>query len=993
MAIEAGLPEQRLRDIVRELATRPGHEKVRALVYELLVHGLRAPSEGLLFELTVPEVRGRADAILGWTILEFKRDLRVEANDAEEELLRYLGDRERHTGKRFVGIATDGTEFRAYALRGGRLQQVARFVPSNERPRDLLAWLDATVQLSPKLPPDPDRIRLELGRDSAAYEVARSDLADFWAEVGGRSSVMLKRQLWAQVLRIVYGSSVDEDDLFFQHTYLTVVAKTMATYALGVEPPEPAELLAGKPFHDSGIGGAVESDFFDWVLEASGGPDLVRRIVKQVARFELQDAQHDVLKGLYESLIDPGQRHDLGEYYTPDWLASMVCERAVDDPLNQRVVDPACGSGTFLFHAIRHLLAAADASGASSREALSRCVEKVIGVDIHPVAVLIARVTYLLALGLHLRDPERAAFSVPVYLGDSLQWNTEQMMDAQAVRIDVPDGPTLYFPAEVAQTPGMLDAVLEMMLHLSEDGAPAEALRVWLKRKSVGNEADRDRLLRTYEDLRDLRQAGRNHIWGYVARNLSRPMWLSLESQRADVVVGNPPWLSFRHMGPDMQTRFRQECRERNLWAGGGVATTQDLSGYFFVRCAELYLKPVGTIAFVMPQASLSRRQFEGFRRGVFEKVAVDFGETWALDGVQPLFPVPSCVIFANPSKGTGRPLSGPVKAFVGQLPRRDATLDEAQAVLQVSEAPTPGVLAGPASPYHGAFRQGATLVPRMLCIVRRVETGALGGNPTAPLVESRRTRQEKPPWRELPSLRRPVEKGFVRPVYLGESIAPFRILEPVLGVVPWDSEAGHLLDADAARGEGYRHLHAWMRAAEELWGTHSQSGTTFLEQLDYFGKLTVQMPPAPVRVLYSRSGTLPAAAVLKDRGAIADFTLYWVSCDEAEGRYLEGILCSETARAGIQHLQSRGQWGARDFAKVMLELPIPKFDPSDALHAQLAATALRAEGVAAGVVLPARVHFVRARQLIRQALQADGVSGVIDELVAELLMRAGQRI
>jgi hypothetical protein len=45
--------------------------------------------------------------------------------------------------------------------------------------------------------------------------------------------------------------------------------------------------------------------------------------------------QVDVLKSLYESLIDPAQRHDLGEYYTPDWLAAKVAARALSAPWNR----------------------------------------------------------------------------------------------------------------------------------------------------------------------------------------------------------------------------------------------------------------------------------------------------------------------------------------------------------------------------------------------------------------------------------------------------------------------------------------------------------------------------------------------------------------------------------------------------------------------------------------------------------------------------------
>jgi len=97
----------RLREIVAELVTKPGHEKVKALVYVLLTEGLGASSWEMDFEKPLPEVRGRADALLGRTVFEFKRDLRRETGAAEEELTRYLSQREAETRERFVGIATD----------------------------------------------------------------------------------------------------------------------------------------------------------------------------------------------------------------------------------------------------------------------------------------------------------------------------------------------------------------------------------------------------------------------------------------------------------------------------------------------------------------------------------------------------------------------------------------------------------------------------------------------------------------------------------------------------------------------------------------------------------------------------------------------------------------------------------------------------------------------------------------------------------------------
>src|SRR6516225_10550453 len=122
------------------------------------------------------------------------------------------------------------------------------------------------------------------------------------------------------------------------------------------------DLLAGQALADEGIIGAVEADFFDWPLKHSGGEELIRDVAQQTERFRLRDVEADVPKILYESLIDPEQRHDLGEYYTTDWLAGRIVTATIDNPLKLRVLDPACGSGTFLFHAIRHLIAAGRAS-------------------------------------------------------------------------------------------------------------------------------------------------------------------------------------------------------------------------------------------------------------------------------------------------------------------------------------------------------------------------------------------------------------------------------------------------------------------------------------------------------------------------------------------------------------------------------------------------------------------------------------------------------
>ena len=62
-------------------------------------------------------------------------------------------------------------------------------------------------------------------------------------------------------------------------------------------------------------------------------------------------------------------------------------------------------------------------------------------------------------------------------------------------------------------------------------------------------------------------------------RNLIRPLWLSRPGQRADVVLGNPPWVAYRHLSPEMKVDLREACQRIDLWVGGILTTQQDEVG------------------------------------------------------------------------------------------------------------------------------------------------------------------------------------------------------------------------------------------------------------------------------------------------------------------------------------------------------------------------------------------------------------------------------
>jgi hypothetical protein len=361
-------------EILRHLASKPGHDEVKGDFRSILVAEFDVPLADVRFEQRI-EVKSRTDALIGRTVFEAKKDLVREWADVERKMPDYLRNREDETGEPFVGIASDGRLWRVLAREGDALVTIKETILNPDKPNDFLDWLDGALALKVSLPPDPTTVRIELGADSVAFHTAETALRELWERLKTQPTILLKRQLWAQLLKIVYGRDIETDELWLQHTYLVVVAKCIAFAVLGLNEDNPARLLSGEALASAGVNGAVESDFFDWIVADSEGTKLVKRVMAHVRRFRLGEVESDVMKTLYESLIEREQRHGLGEYYTPDWLAAKTTRHVIDRPLEQKVLDPACGSGTFLFHAIRLFLAEAEESG-TPRELRARWHER-----------------------------------------------------------------------------------------------------------------------------------------------------------------------------------------------------------------------------------------------------------------------------------------------------------------------------------------------------------------------------------------------------------------------------------------------------------------------------------------------------------------------------------------------------------------------------------------------------------------------------------------
>jgi SAM-dependent methyltransferase len=917
-------------------------------------------------------------------------------------------------------VLTDGADWLLYCWVPDGLQQITSLTldPSDPDVDELLLWLEAVLASGQQIEPSPPEIDRKLGATSPSYDL---DIAELWAlytQCRDLPTVKVKRGLWAKLLTTALGTNFpDEESLFIDHTLLVAMAKVIGHAVVGIPLDDPtisaATIMSGGQFSKAEIGGVVEPDFFDWIVDVPGGERFVKRLARRLTRFAWEHVEHDVMKVLYESIISRETRHRLGEYYTPGWLAEEIIDKCVTDPLAQRVLDASCGSGTFLFHAVRRYLAAAEAAGRSGPDAIPGVTAHVIGVDVHPVAAALARVTYLLAIGAsRLQADDRPGFSVPVYLGDSLRWGQELTLwsygglsiptaDDHEMFVNEPEftdeldfSEKLKFPDQVIGDAQRFDRLVNEFAERAtrrERGSPIPSLAGVFRRFAI-DENDRPVLERTFRIMCELHDDWKDHIWGYYVRNLARPLWLARPDNRIDVLVGNPPWLAYRFMTGTQQVAFRAMSIKRGLWAGATVATNQDLSALFVARCIELYLRPGGRFGYVMPWATLSRRQYAGFRSGHYpvpsEPVNVTFERPWDLHKIKPsFFPLPASVVFGTRESNHGRasPLPTVAQVWAGRFDTAHASRAQAAASIARMIGEPSSTSAQRSSPYARQFSQGATVVPRFLFLVESDTTSPLGVGPGRHAVQSLRVPNEKKPWKHLDPLRGTVERQFMRPLYVGESILPFRCLQPPQAVIPWVGQ--RLLHGEDERLDLYPGLAQWWRSAEAVWAQNrSSERLSLLERLDYRRALSQQFPAADYRVVYTKSGMYLAAAIVSDPTAVIDHKLYWgpaPSLDEAH--FLTAILNSTTLTMAVRPLQARGEHNPRDFDKYVFQLPVPLYDADDPVHMRLVELAMRSEQVAASVDLPA-VRFEAHRRRVRVALAEDGVGADIDEIVKLLL-------
>ncbi|WP_220491127.1 Eco57I restriction-modification methylase domain-containing protein [Pseudoalteromonas sp. SG43-4] len=384
-------------------------------------------------------------------------------------------------------------------------------------------------------------------------------------------------------------------------------------------------------FEAVGIKGFVEEAIFSWYLDIAKEDQKteiissLKEALIQVSLYRFDDLtsarSKDVLKGFYQALVPDVLRKSLGEFYTPDWLVTDTLRRANESTwLDKKVLDPTCGSGSFLLQVIGLKRQEAKAQNLTPEETVQKILDTVWGFDLNPLAVQAARVNFLIAISDLVVQCKAMKVELPILLADSVYSPAENPKgEGQIVEYRI--GSTvadllITIPTELAFDRVKLDQVFSIMgecVDKDQEYSDAEAklLRRSLLTKDELNNWQ-DPLKDTYNRVLALHRKNWNGIWFRIIRNF---FWSATAGQ-FDLIVGNPPWVRWSALPIDYREKVKTTCEEYEIFSetkfhGGNEL---DISGMITYTTSDKWLKFGGKLVFVITQTHFQSPSSQGFR-------------------------------------------------------------------------------------------------------------------------------------------------------------------------------------------------------------------------------------------------------------------------------------------------------------------------------------------------------------------------------------------
>lgn len=360
---------------------------------------------------------------------------------------------------------------------------------------------------------------------------------------------------------------------------------------------------------------------FEWFKhsDSSEVQEVVNSVEKRLKHINLQDfeneaASEDILKDIYQSIFPKEIRHSHGEHYTPEWVVSLTLDSiGFDGKNNINVLDPAAGTGVFITEIINRVKKGKEFK---SKKLLNYIIENIVGYELNPLAVLAARFNYWLSIRDLIDTSSNEAIKIPIYHADSLlgpRLHNEDKKDpekSQQMRLDLKK-------AEEEHTeflsPFFNFKLPEKILQTEERVKNNfQNLRDALFNRKNDSETPNTELFNKLQEL-DKRRAK-------VYINFIENTCLARASKSFDIVIGNPPWVSWDAMSDKYRNSIAEQWEEEKIftqegWRARVAAGKTDLSALFVYMSVYRFLKKNGKIAFVLPQNLFQNESGgEGFR-------------------------------------------------------------------------------------------------------------------------------------------------------------------------------------------------------------------------------------------------------------------------------------------------------------------------------------------------------------------------------------------
>jgi len=125
-----------------------------------------------------------------------------------------------------------------------------------------------------------------------------------------------------------------------------------------------------------------ERGIFDEIPLPNDVAETLGKFIRELESYDFSKIKSDVIGRIYERLIPISERKALGQYYTPPQIVDLIVRLTLKDP-DAKILDPACGSGSFLVKAYHWLLGLKGKERATSQKEHQQILDQLVGVEIN----------------------------------------------------------------------------------------------------------------------------------------------------------------------------------------------------------------------------------------------------------------------------------------------------------------------------------------------------------------------------------------------------------------------------------------------------------------------------------------------------------------------------------------------------------------------------------------------------------------------------------